>query len=273
MATGLFGFKVAYDPITTSKKHGTDYVTFIIPGAACERLGATWLRLMVSECETRKIVINCTRLDYKFDQVEFSPYQFRFMLKNNVTRLVAARSKIKHISDEGLNEQGDQGNLTVYVGSRSSDRTICCYDLHGFTRLEMRNKGERAMLIFMVLARADTFLWTELCKRFLLDYVNFDHQLWLKFINNNVKSYMKLAKKDNPTLEELEKSFILQWSAAFSLLRDIKGDKWQEMIMNLGREKRKNNPGYCSIIHNYGLFQGDLDLEKQSNLSRVFEND
>jgi hypothetical protein len=77
VAAGLFGFKVAYDPTTMSKKHGANYVTFIIPGAACERLGASWLRLMVSECETRKIEIKCTRLDYKFDQVEFSPYQFQ----------------------------------------------------------------------------------------------------------------------------------------------------------------------------------------------------
>jgi hypothetical protein len=256
VATGSFGFKIAYEPVTVSKHHGSSYVSFIIPGAACERLEPSWLRMMASECHSRNIEFTCTRLDYKFDQVNFSPYQFRYMLQNNVKFMKASREKIRHIQNDDLNEAGNPGNITVYVGSKSSDRVICCYDTHGFTRLEMRNKGQRAMLIFFDLVMADCHRWQSMLKGYLLDYLDLDHILWEYFVINNSRSYMKIINKPDSSLDELENWIINQGSALISTLYDIKGDKWFKNILAAGREKRKKLQKYGVLLHRYGVELG-----------------
>jgi hypothetical protein len=261
---GLFGFKLAYDPGTFSKRYNSPYESFIFPGAACECLGPEFIKRFFDICVSRNIPVNCTRIDYKFDQCNFSPYQFRWMLSNSVVHLVANRKKIRHIQNDEDNEIGNKGRMSVYVGSNSSDRLICCYDTHGFTRLEMRNKGERARDIFLSLAVLSLDEWNRFLIGILQDYIYFDTDLWRKFVGENKRAYMKLQKKGDPTLDELEKSFVTQWAAAVSTLYDIKGPEWFDNVLKVGREKRVDIPKYGVILHRYGLNEEDL-AEKEDD--------
>ena len=254
---GQFGFKIAYDPVTASKHNGTDYVSFIIPGAACERLYPDFIGKLGTVATCRGIKIKCTRIDYKFDQVDFSPYQFRWMIQNNVTYKNFQNDKVRFIINDENNELGNPGKITVYTGSLHSERMICCYDTHGFTRLEVRNRGERANLIFLNLQAAPVEKWNMILLGHLQDYVCFDNPTWRVFVGDTGRAYMTINQKPDPTLDEMNENFIRQYGAILSILYDLKGSKWLDGVLQDGREKRKEISKYQVLLHRYGINDND----------------
>jgi hypothetical protein len=225
----------------------------ILPGAACERMEPLALIQIYKNLAREGIQVRCTRLDYKFDYCNFSPYQFRWMLKNALVRGYFMSDKIKIILNDEADEMGFPGQVNIYTGAISSDRLASCYDTHGFTRLEIRNKGERADGIYKYLMLNQGNDWYGLLAGHVQDYVRFDHDLWKFFIKNNDRAYMTIVPRQDPTLDRLEQAFIKQWSVAFMTLYDIKGKKWLENMAKKARERRSEISKYNVLIHRYGI--------------------
>ena len=246
------GFKIGYDPVARSLEHGEDYVSFFIPGEACEALEPKCLREIYKECFLRGIKIRCTRVDYKFDYCNFSPYQFRWMIGNVLVFRHFGDGMVRHIQNDEIDEIGMFGKMTVYTGSNKSERLICCYDEHGFTRLEMRNKGDRAEGLVRWFIGYEVETWPEIMLSHLQDYIYFNHTLWDDFVCGTERAYMKIENKVVTELEKMKDYLINQCSSQASIVWDIDRDWFMRMIEK-GRERRIENSRYDGILHRYGL--------------------
>ena len=131
------GIKVLVDP---ANPETMPPVCVIVTGQGCERLGLKSIQTLAS-------ILKPTRIDFAFDGVPFTPQElFNHYKKNNVRTRVRRfdyhppnGKKARHWSYH----QNGSGN-TFYLGSQQSTQHLCCYDERGFTRMELRFKGERA---------------------------------------------------------------------------------------------------------------------------------
>lgn len=246
---GLYGFRLCYEPTTKQKN---SFVTYTIPGAACERLEPGFLAKVYKECEKREIKVSCTRLDYKFDYCNFSPYQFRWMLKNSVVRKCFENGKIRTIQNEEVDEMGLGSQITVYTGAITSNRMLCCYDEHGFTRLEMRNKGDFSDAIARLLIGFDPTQWMGFLLAQVPSYLHFDHPLWERFLSGAHGGYVQLSKETDYSMERLWKTFLTQYVQLVSIIYDDNAPRFKAAL-EVGRRERRENSKYAVILHRYGL--------------------
>jgi hypothetical protein len=253
---GSDGFKLLYNPTTVSKNG--DYQTFVIPGAACEKMDPKTFVQLVNYLDEKKVRFHCTRMDYKFDNVPFSPFQFKWMVKNKLLHLRSTENKQKTILNDEKNETGKVGSITVYLGSQSSNRSICCYDVHGFTRLEVRTRGEFANAYFLALMVGSVEKWYDWLAAITLDYIDFDDERWKAMVQDNKRAYMKVGIYKNPTLDKLVLWAKIQLAPAISILYDVLGKTWLEALIQDGRRRRSSIVEYRTLLHEFGL-DGDKE--------------
>lgn len=135
-AEGMYGSKVYWT-------EGRDDICVWLPGRACAHLG--YVNLL---CLTTLLGLALSRFDWKLDHCPFSVERVR-----DAWRHGQANSKVPRDSWTYLeNAQGK----TFYIGAKASDRRLVCYDMRGFTRLELRTKGEKAQVVLEALYGAET---------------------------------------------------------------------------------------------------------------------
>jgi hypothetical protein len=100
--------------------------------------------------------------------------------------------------------------------------------------------------------------WDELFISNLQDYISIDYSLWTEFIGDITRAYMKVGRKADPTLDELESSFIKQWAAGFTVLSAIKGEKWINKVLEIGERSITKVPKYMVLLHRYGIWSEGL---------------
>lgn len=131
---GPDGLRVGFTP-------GRDDISVNVPGTACTALGNDALISLTQQLRARP-----SRLDVAFDGCPFKP-----MTLENSWRKGNINSSIKRSGDSRILQQNADGNTTLYMGSKTSETRLVCYDMRGPTRLELRLRKSRALAFFLEL--------------------------------------------------------------------------------------------------------------------------
>ena len=126
--------------------------TVSLPGQATDVLGPDYILSVVRVLRSEGYEVTCPRLDAAMDfDVGMLPQEFHDRVKAGEA-WTAARWRGRHLTlildCEEVDERGERGTETFYLGSKSSMRRLCFYDKHGFTRAELRMRdkwGNRAL--------------------------------------------------------------------------------------------------------------------------------
>lgn len=140
--TALYGAKYWSIP-----HDGTNRITISLPGEACSFLGFEALQSAYKWAITDCDKVTCNRIDLAIDEVEFTPRMvYDFIMAGEVRSLVK-RDSLAFWTSQEKNDFGVNGCSAVTFGSRSSMRYLRIYDKHGYTRVEVEYKHERADLV------------------------------------------------------------------------------------------------------------------------------
>ena len=180
IATTAIGIRLYFDPVSKSEKGNHCHVE--IPGEACDCIIPDVFReimtyLVYSRWVNGILLSNmfCVkRLDLAFDNTPFTPEEWlKGICGSNVITL-AKRDKIRiDYSPYALRDNGEQGCMTVYLGSNDSDRMIRVYNKRGYTRLELQMRDERAHLVALDVLLLSPTKWNEKALSHLIQYVTF----------------------------------------------------------------------------------------------------
>jgi hypothetical protein len=239
-----------------------DYFSYEIPGSACDCiLPERYYELADFMHSNYKDAYKFTRLDYAFDNVQFTPKQAFDAVRANQVRTLAKRDTLEGRAGPFQKKDNQEiGTSSMQLGSRLSERIIRVYDLHGFNRLEMEMKGKRAQSIAkLLLSSEDTDNWPIIMQSHLLDFVDFYTDWWKEFIADNKRANLKISE---PALIEFIKSFTWiarQVAPVLSVLFDILPLEIFFEIIEYGRRRRG---------HKY-----DFLLKKRESINKKFFND
>ncbi len=175
------------------------------PGQACEYLGLEKLRILF--CNAK----NLTRVDLAFDGYKETPETLAGWVEAG-----DVRTRAKRKSCEFTRNLGGGGNR-LYIGAISSLWSLCAYDSRGFTRLELRMKGERAAQ-FQTVLLGDNDALPKIAVGMLRQFVDFVNKhesnvsraplkaSWEAFTMGLIRVKMKLKGKPELTAER-----VVQW--------------------------------------------------------------
>lgn len=90
-----------------------------------------------------------SRLDIALDQVPMTPYQFLEKVKTGMCRNLSSRYSV-------IESNHGESPVTVYAGSRQSEKFVRCYSKETGTRLELEVKGSLAKSIQELLLKGVT---------------------------------------------------------------------------------------------------------------------
>lgn len=140
---------------------GRSDVHLVIPGAACDAIGAVGLEAIRLSCKLEAV----TRLDLAWDITGLEPSDLR--------RWWAAGDVVSRAHRDSWRWQESATGSTFYIGSRQSPRMVRCYDARGVTRIELECKAHRAGMYWAELLKHSSEDWSRVALGFLLDYVDF----------------------------------------------------------------------------------------------------
>jgi hypothetical protein len=145
-----------------------------LKGAACDVIPMATLREMFlylqERFETTGHLYRITRLDLAWDHVMVTPMEFLFSIQQDHLRSLTKRSSWK--MDQSPVGDEDRISTTVYFGAPSSERRVRVYDKHGFTRVELQLRDERAHKITEAMFAYLPEQWGELGVAHLRDFVD-----------------------------------------------------------------------------------------------------
>lgn len=221
------GYKAAYQSVgglrvyTDPGGDNMPQVHISVPGQACEYLGLEKLQILF--CNAK----NLTRVDVAFDGYEETPETLADWIERG-----DIRTRAKRQCCEFTRNLGGAGNR-LYVGAITSMWSLCAYDRRGFTRLELRMKGERAARFQRVLLQ-DSKLLHFTCVGLLREFADFvDAQAetnvsraplkasWAVFTEGLCRVKMRLDGKPELTAERVVNWIEYQVSATLALYRKL----------------------------------------------------
>ena len=191
------GLKVYTDP----QADNMPPVMVDCPGTACTFLGLERLRVLFCNAVL-------SRADVAFDGAPITPSEAAKLVESgNVRCRSQKRNFIKSIS-------GHDGD-TLYIGSRTSERFMRCYDKHGFTRFELEFKGAYARdFLPVLLSDNQSFINTSVgLLRDFIDFVDTTDTsnisrakllpFWEKFTQGLQKIKLRVSGSTAPTVEKV----------------------------------------------------------------------
>lgn len=251
----VFGSKIYYTD-------GREDVLVWLPGAACEFIGHEALICLVEHLE-----LSVTRLDVAFDGHGVSPALLEETWRDGNVNTRVRRESCKWIN-EGVDDS--TGN-SFYIGSRSSERHICCYDKRGFNRLEFRLKGEMAYNLsqsFVMLPDlADRVSLALGMLRAFVDFVDrsVDEnptrcpqlEWWADFLKNAEKFRFSKDKKEESVLDYVA-NVIKRYSASFATAVDMISIQTGKNPLDVCNElyyigKSRQNARHKWFVKQYGV--------------------
>lgn len=201
--------------VQTDNKMGSDEIHIRIPGQACEHLGLVNL-ISLSTLLNLKL----TRLDAAIDGCPFTPRHLLTAQEMGLSRTHAQR----HGWDS--NPDGD----TFYLGSRTSDVFLRCYNRRGPTRVELELKRKHAQKF-----------WDEMFSRPLEDFPD----LFLGALRSHVDFV------DTGACENISRAPLLPfWRSFVGMVERVKlaPRRVQSPTEKYLRQARK----YAAMFHVYG---------------------
>jgi DNA relaxase NicK len=253
---GLLGFQLKLNP-----GNGREYCTFEFPGQVCGSIAPEQFIHFYDLINIRKYRSNVTRIDFAFDNVPFTPDQFRQVIIDDENQKGIGKPIVRSLTERAslccmskpleLREDGSgKGQDTCYFGNRSSQRFLRIYNRRGSTRLELELKEERANLIAnSILTKEVDKYWFDIAIAHLLDFIDIDLPWWKEFINNKNRAYMKLRYAKDVSLEKSKKWLLSQVSPSLAaVIECTKG----EIMLEIDKEGRKRMyKRYAPLLSTY----------------------
>lgn len=228
------------DPVGSSVDNNR--CTLELPGKACQMLGFDKLRDLLITFNDYFPKIRVNRIDTAFNNVPFTVQDVENCILDDNLRSYARRSSLKvhhQPFEEVKNDQGEviqEGTHGLYFGKRSSTRMIRVYDKHGYTRLEVEYKHDKAhQVAFDVLLSHDVNNALRMALGHLRDYVDFFEEWWTYFMVNYDRLYKTLPQNiQEMTVEQIKNWFERQVSSAFYVLATLEGKEYLNHLYNKG---------------------------------------
>jgi len=244
------GFFMGCNPKNTPILH--NHWTF--PGSICQELPYKLWQIFIRETYLNDIKIKCTRLDIRADYCNFTPYDIYGSIQEGKARTWANRETLQLIENPNeLDELGNIGTATVYIGSRKSDRFMRVYNLHGFTRMELQTRKDTSNYYFEYLLKTDEKEFKNKSMAIIQDFITIDEDYWRFFTNGIPRAFMKIKPQEDKTLQSLDKWLKIQVSTVLYLLIAIKGSRYLDELLYIGHKNLSKNPKYFNLIHKYGI--------------------
>jgi hypothetical protein len=204
---------------------------------------------------------NITRIDLAFDadnpqdtDILFTPRDFFNQVLSDDVKTFANRKTVEwYEAPFKPDEKGNVGTSGVYLGSRSSERMIRVYDMHGFTRLEFQLRHDRADIIGKAIMITPYSKWSEFGKSHLRQYVDFElWGEWFYFMGVNVPSDLKIGSAHRASLQRSMAYIRKQVSPTLSVLADVWGTEGFTNFINdvMVDARKKPRERYQSILEN-----------------------
>jgi DNA relaxase NicK len=253
----LQGAKIYFD--YGDEKTKVQHCHIEVPGSACECLLPTAFQDLVSHLQTNNIRFSVKRADFAFDGVPFSPQDFLDgLMSENLVSLIKRDPSPENESIRieqspfKLRENGEVGTMTVYAGSKSSDRMVRVYNKRGDTRLEFQMRDERAHEVCLDVFSKSWAEWENTVKahvRQFIDFVNTDW--WVAFLAMTQKAELKISSARRVALSKMENWVERQVIVSLSVLEDVKGKEearfWLNGLTTKAR-KTRDRSRYASVL-------------------------
>ncbi|RJP48345.1 MAG: hypothetical protein C4586_09365 [Anaerolineaceae bacterium] len=260
IADALLGAKIYYEYKTA--KEGKQHCHIEIPGTACEALIPSIFQDLVNHLIQNNIRFNIKRVDFAFDGVLFSPIDFfDGLMSDNFVSLIKRDPSTNNESIRveqspfKLRENGELGTMTVYAGSKSSERMVRVYNKRGDTRLEFQMRDERAHAVCLDVFSHAWREWESTVKAHVRQFIDFENtDWWTVFIASSYKGDLKISSARKISIERLEAWLERQVVVALSVHEDIYGKEGIEKLVSEARRLR-----------NRSRYQSILQLAKNSN--------
>jgi DNA relaxase NicK len=248
---GLLGAKVYYEPAHIGEK-GQEHFHIEIPGQACDALVPSTFSALMAELIGNGVRFNIKRLDLAFDDVPFSPQEFREAIQSDELISLAKREKIRiEQSPYEMSEDGQrEGTITVYLGSNTSQRMVRVYDKRGPVRLEFQMRDERAKAVALDIFSKKYEDWEIAAKGHLRQYMDFKNiDWWLLFVGMVVRENLVISSARQATFIKLEGWLEKQVSVALSVWFDVQGDSAEKSFKEmLVRAKKRDRSKYAAVL-------------------------
>lgn len=223
----LAGVNVYKDPVYPMKDGRKNYFHIELKGKACSLLSESWFyEVMNVGCIEDGTAVSLTRIDLAFDGLDFTVSDFwGSVLEGNITTR-ASRQSFRHIySPWELNELGEKGTETVYIGSFKSDRMVRVYDKHGFVRLELQLRGAWAKAFGARMDNGTYDIFDEFSRGAVKDFMNLSDKFWDAFITSKIKKVaLSVYTAKMVTVESIDEWIIRQVSPSLAFFYEYYGD-------------------------------------------------
>jgi len=242
------GVTVRTNPVNTIENRST----IEIPGKACQLIGFIGLSSLLDQLNTKYEKVRVNRIDLAFDNCNFTVKDVEDCLLDDNLRSYFKRSTIKIYNNPyEINEVGEIGTSGITVGGRSSTRYMRIYDKHGFTRLELEFKHDKAVQVALDLFNNNTPEDAlSMALGHVRDYIDFFTDWWEVFIQDFERLYKTLPENvKEMNLQNIKLWFENQIASAFFVLASLEPNELNN-IYEIGRNK-----------YTKSKYQGLLELE------------
>lgn len=196
----------------------------------------------------------CTRFDFAWDRHDVSPAVLkrackRGSIRSNVNRGVAGwyrwyesaaaleQFRVVDPDDVELVKEGKYGaGQTLYLGHRSSNRMLRCYNSRGFNRLEFESHGDRSNAIFHDLLHYDADRCSGRMLEHLRDFVDFVDAsssanisrcellpFWKKFVGVAGRALLKIPRYVTSAVVAVKREIVRRVESAARLVVLLQG--------------------------------------------------
>jgi len=224
-----------------------EFCTLSLPGDSSAVVGVDYLMDVLHTAWQSGCRVVCNRIDLAVDTAEFTPADVWVHLQGGEARALSCRETWRwDTRPHQLAENGRVGCSSATLGSRSSDRYLRVYDLHGPTRVELECKGRWADAVWSHLIGGNR----KGLQGVILDYLDFPK--WGAW-RSAFGSVMRLSLKAFKAVTELAAS-VLERKAAW--VRENVSRTLSMVVLWKG-------PGELESLYRLGLSKlrpGDLEL-------------
>lgn len=257
LSEALLGAKIYSDHVTAQE--GKDHCHIEIPGSACEAVLPSVFPQLVAFLTENQVRFAIKRVDFAFDGVPFSPQDFfDGLMSDNLVSLIKRDPSLNNDSirvDQSpcaLRENGEVGTMTVYAGSRSSQRMVRVYNKRGDTRLELELRHERAHAVCLDVFAHDWDEWEYTVKTHLRQFIDFKNtDWWAVFVSLAHRADLKISSARRVSLSRMEEWFNRQVVVAFSVYEDVWGKaeaKYRMDMLVTKARKTRDRSRYSSVL-------------------------
>lgn len=251
----LAGVVVLIDPLEKSADRG-DFCTIYLPGKALECIDYELIRAFTQFLFSNDIHLQCTRIDLAFDHAPFTVSAFAEFVWDHLEDKKRLRTQARREGFEyrerraQQRENGETGTHGFIVGDRSSMRYLRVYDLHGFTRVELECKSERANLVFFDLLNGDF----AKAMGHLVDYIDLDWSPWKQLKGSVERAGVTLIGARDVEAKRLVEWMKRQVAVALAVCEDLYPG-FVNSLLSLGRENVEANQKYSVLFQKFREYE------------------